>query len=155
MTAKDPLIPWRTLLVTEPECEAWKATTSKWARMDDEKRKSVRRSQSASALSRTGPAAVRRIRFEGKSTYSTDFGGSSSGPSVGNGSTSPAKTVRLDEARLRVPEQLLVKDGGIFTWHKVGDADREHRRQTRNFGGNQRPHPHITKLCDSAARSRI
>eukprot|EP00927_Polykrikos_kofoidii_P032010 TRINITY_DN27397_c0_g2_i1.p1 TRINITY_DN27397_c0_g2~~TRINITY_DN27397_c0_g2_i1.p1 ORF type:complete len:214 (+),score=27.34 TRINITY_DN27397_c0_g2_i1:165-806(+) len=200
MTSRVPLQEWRTLLITEPECEQWRHLTGKWQDLDD-KRLRRSRSEAQATLARlrssdvVGTAQTSQRKFEAtgsaanrfRSSYSIDFS-----HTLTAGPVAPSKTMNYESGRLRPPAMALQRfaDAGCATrprnkiygdvdtkshscsddawgWRIVDDIDRTKRVSTaepNNLGsfapqkhscGNRRPHPHVTKFCDSAARSRI
>mmetsp|Transcript_4175 Transcript_4175/g.10034 ORF Transcript_4175/g.10034 Transcript_4175/m.10034 type:complete len:169 (-) Transcript_4175:33-539(-) len=159
MTSREPRTHWATLLVSEPECEAWKATTTKWAKIDR-----VRQRQFARSASAPGDVAARsadckaRTRNYFRSSYQVDFCRPAHTMNESNGAVAVA-SVHHEDQRLRLPDMALVRDRKTeeVSWKILRDVDRVRRQHSHNAGhsGALRPHPHVTAMCDTAARSRI
>eukprot|EP00930_Biecheleria_cincta_P084278 TRINITY_DN73770_c0_g1_i1.p1 TRINITY_DN73770_c0_g1~~TRINITY_DN73770_c0_g1_i1.p1 ORF type:complete len:187 (-),score=37.29 TRINITY_DN73770_c0_g1_i1:91-651(-) len=156
-----PLPHWRTLLVLDRECEAWKEATSKWLSMDDEVR-GRRLMRTASAPSAVKPMRVsgklqlpypaRKNNFKGaRSTYGNDFPFFSPEQMA---LARPALSRLAGQATAKTPKAVSVlrRENGEVLWQTLVDPTVETRKTARHFGGGLRPYPHISMLADRAAK---
>mmetsp|Transcript_73097 Transcript_73097/g.191614 ORF Transcript_73097/g.191614 Transcript_73097/m.191614 type:complete len:202 (+) Transcript_73097:58-663(+) len=158
--AKEP--PWPTmsrgLLLTVDECEQWRSITGKWLRQDDIHRAKAMRVASAPrsvvpAKMAPAPPPTVKPRSYFQSSYQLAYGGNSHELAA-----KPVPVMTPDErpgGAGAAPRSVLVRGAdGAPTWLVLsqGSAGRVHRAHST---GNLRPHPHVSKDCDSAARSKI
>mmetsp|Transcript_23811 Transcript_23811/g.38903 ORF Transcript_23811/g.38903 Transcript_23811/m.38903 type:complete len:144 (-) Transcript_23811:112-543(-) len=139
MTSKETTQRWNRLLVSEPECMAWKEATCKWLAIDETHKSCQRlpraRARSTSALARppnskpqlskAGQRSLTQETF--RSTYSLDFAGRQP---VAAAATAPAAQPAAPASRASIRATAS-------------------RRVRSNACGYLRPHPHITKMADS------